>query len=816
MHRVPRLILTALLGLSGMALLSLLPQAIQRSRAETPGVWITAAHPDGVFSGEPDEAVQLTAFGSAPVDLSGWSLRDRLTGTGGLRFPSGFTVAPGTSIWVAYHALSFTLAFGYPPDAAVFTDGLEAVRPVEGVWPGFANSGDEIALRDSSGALVDAVLYGQGYTETLGWHGRLVQVYGIPGARAEGRILVRLRDPITQLPIDTDTAADWASDVQDPWRGRRIRFPGWTPDRYETPFTLSGTLPMTLIIAPDHAFEAVAAWIDGAQSSIIGEMFTFEHPRLAERLAAAAQRGVSVTLLLEGTPPGGITDDERYACRLLREAGGQCLIMRNAPAAIPPAMRRYAYAHAKFLVRDDRGVLIGTENLSPRAMPDDPKEDGTEGQRGVLAAFESPEIATFLNELFRQDMDPVFRDVGPLTQDPPPTYTPPITLGGRAYPVRFPRPIPITATDLTLIVGPEGMLNLNAGLWPLLREAGAGDRILAQQLSVPPWWGSGGADPATAPVISPNLYLASLLEAAGKGASVQLLLDRFYDDPADPQGNAATRSWLESLRTTSPTLSATLQVRLGNPGGRGLHNKMTLIHLRGEPYVILSSANGTETSHKLNRELALLFRSEEGFAALSELFRFDWELSRPKVYLPLIFRDHRPPHLLISEVLVNAPGIDPNEEWVELYHPGGAPLDLSGYRIGDAATPGDYEGMYRFPPGTILGPGQVIVVAVSAQAFSARYGVRPDFELAATDPLVPDLIPDSSWGRGSWNLNNTQDEVVLIGPEGEIDRVEWGSAPRCPAPPRGQSLERFPANRDTDTCADWRIQAFPSPGMIPR
>ncbi len=272
-----------------------------------------------------------------------------------MRFPAGFTIDPGASIWVAHHALSFPLAFGHPPDAAVFTDGIATVRPVAGVWPGFANSGDEVVLRDAPGALVDAVFYGAGYTETLGWHGRLVQVYGIPGARSEGRILVRRADPAAGLPVDTDTADDWATDAQDPWQGRRLRFPGWAPERHERPFRLSGTLPMTLIIAPDHAFEAVAAWLDGAQASLIGEMFTFEHPALADRLAAAARRGVSVTLLLEGEPPGGITDDERYACRVLREAGGRCLVMQNMPAAVPPAMRRYAYAHAKFLVRDGRG-----------------------------------------------------------------------------------------------------------------------------------------------------------------------------------------------------------------------------------------------------------------------------------------------------------------------------------------------------------------------------------------------------------------------------------------------------------------------------
>ncbi|MFN3928649.1 MAG: phospholipase D-like domain-containing protein, partial [Thermoflexus sp.] len=736
MRRTPRLILTFVFGFGGAAIFFTLSSGHHVSHAGISGAWITAVHPDGVFAGEPDEAVQLLVLGPAPVDLGGWTLRDRLTGTGGLRFPPGFIVTPGVPIWVAHHALSFTLAFGRPPDAAVFTDGLSVVRPVSGTWPGFANAGDKVVLRDSNGALVDAVLYGAGYTETLGWNGPLVQVYHIPGARGEGRILFRRVDPVTGLPVDTDTASDWASDARDPWHGRRVRFPGWAPERYEQPFRLTGTIPMTLIIAPDHAFEAVATWIDEAQASIVGEMFTFEHSRLAERLAAAAQRGVSVTLLLEGTPPGGITDDERYACRLLREAGGQCLVMRNMPTATPPALRRYAYAHAKFLVRDDRWVLVGTENLSPRAMPDDPKGDGTEGQRGVLVALESPEVAAFLSQLFYTDTDPVFRDVAPLMEDPPPTYTPPITLGGATYPVRFPEPIPIIASDLQFIVGPEGTLNLEAGIWALLRQADPGDEVMVQQLTVPPWWGPSAADPTTAPVISPNLYLATLIEAAGRGTSVRLLLDRFYDDPANPRGNAATVAYVESLRATSSTLSVTLQARTGNPGGRGLHNKMTLIRLGGMPYIVLSSANGTETSHKLNRELTLIFRSEEGFAALSELFRFDWELSKPKAYLPLVFQNHRPPHLLISEVLVNAIEIDPNEEWVELYNPTGGVLDLSGYRIGDAASPGDYEGMYRFPEGATIGPGQAVVIAVSAQAFLARYGIRPHFELAGTDPLV--------------------------------------------------------------------------------
>jgi hypothetical protein len=43
------------------------------------------------------------------------------------------------------------------------------------------------------------------------------------------------------FPLDTDTASDWASDREDPWTGRRMRFPGWAPERFGTSFRLSGT-----------------------------------------------------------------------------------------------------------------------------------------------------------------------------------------------------------------------------------------------------------------------------------------------------------------------------------------------------------------------------------------------------------------------------------------------------------------------------------------------------------------------------------------------------------------------------------------------
>ena len=52
-----------------------------------------------------------------------------------------------------------------------------------------------------------------------------------------------------------------------------------------------------------------------------------------------------------------------------------------------------------------------------------------------------------------------------------------------------------------------------------------------------------------------------------------------------------------------------------------------------------------------------------------------------------------------------------------------------------------------------------------------------------------------------------------------IDQMSYGTDttafdPACPGVKEGHSLERSPANVDTDTAADWIDQEFPNPGSV--
>jgi len=100
----------------------------------------------------------------------------------------------------------------------------------------------------------------------------------------------------------------------------------------------------------------------------------------------------------------------------------------------------------------------------------------------------------------------------------------------------------------------------------------------------------------------------------------------------------------------------------------------------------------------------------------------------------------QPARLLISEVVYDPDGLEPAGEWIEIYNAGGSPVDLDAHKLGDEETQGEQEGLYAFPPGAQLQPGEVAVVAGQAAVFLARYGQPPDFELRESDPLVPDMV----------------------------------------------------------------------------
>lgn len=779
-----------------------------------PGVLISAVHYYG-YNSYDDEAVQLTNAGAFTVSLMNWRLSEG-NSTGALTFPA-FDLAPGRRTWATNHADAFYAMFGeWPVFAKVPTGG---VLPLTGTWLSLPNDrGADIKLVDASGVLRDRLLYGSATTiPGGGWESAAVQPYTPTTAFArEGQILYRKLDEATGLPGDTDTSADWAQDRADPITGRRVRYPGWNLERFYRTVQITQTARLTVGVAPDNAFQVISQVIASAQQTLTIEVYSFENAALAELLAARARVGVSVTLLLEGEPAGGLTDQEKWSCQQVEEAGGACWFMFNDTGRTPKVYNRYSNQHAKVLVADDRLVAISSENLSPRSLPDDDKSDGTAGQRGVVLVTDAPGVVKAARQTWAADFDPGrFRDLvrwssSDALYGPPPFGFVPITVtGGTTYTVLFPQPATLSGTfPFEVIQSPENSLRQSESLLGLIARAGPNDEIAVEQLQEPPHWGPAFGTPSS----DPNVYLEALIAAASRGARVRLLLDSYYDDG----DNAATVVYIESLRAVSETLRANLQAHTGNPTTLGIHNKMVLAFISGRGYVHVGSLNHGELAAKGSREVAIQVQSDAAYAYLRRVFDSDWY----RVYLPIVMQNYTPPpppadHVLISEVYYSS---TVTEQWVELYNPTLRTVDLADYKIGDAESPDKFEGMYRFPAGTVMGPRGVMVIA-----FDARQVPQANFQMCPTcGGNVPVMSKYPGWGTGDWWLAGHGDHVLLLGPgDIPVDVVVHGDAsyPGVIAHPGvsvyTHSLERFPANQDTDNCTiDFRDQFPPTPAKV--
>jgi hypothetical protein len=196
-------------------------------------------------------------------------------------------------------------------------------------------------------------------------------------------------------------------------------------------------------------------------------------------------------------------------------------------------------------------------------------------------------------------------------------------------------------------------------------------------------------------------------------------------------------------------------------------------------------------------------------------------------YFPSVLKSYPTPtptplpgYLLITEVLYDPAGTEPDGEWIELFNAGGSTIDLSGYKIGDEETSGDSEGMFIFPSGAELAPGDVLVVANRAVSFYKNHARLPDFELRESHPYIPDLQKYTAWSGGNVELNNGGDEVLLLdASDGQVDGVSWGSSSEVLDPPvaavlEQHSLERRPAYQDTNHAVDWVDQDLPAPGQV--
>lgn len=473
-----------------------------------PRIVIAAAHIDSATSGEPDESILLWNIGSGTQSLAGWQISSG-SRTATIPITSTLQLAPAHRLWCTAQAVAFRTTSPEEPSCEWAVDSDPTVENLSGKL-GFTNGGGFIKLFDASGALIDTLLYGDETQPQPGWNGLAAQLYHRRGTSANGQVWQRKLDPQSWQPIDSDQASDWAGDLNDPLWGRRVRIPGWggwsVADR-GLPISASATASVTVLVGPEGLFAPLNALLASAQTNIDLSIYTMEHPEAARTLVAAAKRGVKIRILLEGSPPGGISDVQKWCVAQLAAAGVEIRYLAqidDAPNGYPV---RYRFTHAKYGVIDSKLAMVGTDNFNYDSMPiEQSKVVG--GRRGFYLLTDAAPVITGLQSIFATDWRPDrFLDLHPFDPASSKFGGPPADFVLPEPPVYFVKESPFRtpvsvqgSANFTIISSPENSLRPDAGLFALIAQAGAGDEITLMQLYEHKNWG----ESTSSPIADPN------------------------------------------------------------------------------------------------------------------------------------------------------------------------------------------------------------------------------------------------------------------------------------------------------------------------
>jgi phosphatidylserine/phosphatidylglycerophosphate/cardiolipin synthase-like enzyme len=546
------------------------------------------------YSNMNNEFIALFNAGTTPVDLTGWYLTDEPykenEQQAKLRFPDNTVFASNTTIYITQNASAFFKETRKIPDYEYMADARSDVAQMNTYRTlTMSNTGGLVALIDSELTTVDLVVYGETEYAPAGWEGAPIP--------SSGAGVVLKRTQIQGKPVDTNTASDWI----------HPRIYGIGQSEF-TPQKISFTGEITTFVSPDSSYQAITNELRKATHSIHMNMYEFTNLALCNELIDALTRNISVTLLLEGSPVGGLDEREKFIVNRLAANGG--IIRFLVSDEENDVHARYRFDHAKYLVIDEESVIVESCNWANTGVPKDP----TYGNREWGIIIQNQEIASYFLDVFQQDSDPTRNDISSsekMNLSLPAYYHIDDSVPNGHYTPGFTPQTTTTACTVTPVFSPDMS---EQAICDAIDSATTS--IYIEQLYIYKNW-----DDAISP------FVEHLINKSMQGIDVKIILDY-------------TPEFTDTIVLLNETKQYLQQYGIEVHFIHSDSSPFTTVHNKGmiidNTTTLISSINWNEVSVSRNREVGILIENTDVASYYATVFFSDWSLD-PTAHPPSAF-----------------------------------------------------------------------------------------------------------------------------------------------------------------------------------
>jgi len=525
------------------------------------------------------------------INISGWYLTNEpfkcKNKQNKIIFPNNTKIFEKSKIIISENASSYKFETGKNPDFEYNYDTNSLIpQMISEKKFIMSNKGCAISLKDAYNHTIDCVIYGNKSYNSYFWNGPSIPFSG------EGVVLKRNFDK-DNIPIDANISKDWEN--------KKKYFIGQS-NFLKKEFEINGEI--TTFVSPDCSFNTIVNEIRNANETIFLNIYEFTDSFLCDELIKALLRDVSVKIYLEGGPIGGISKEEKFILKRLQNYGANIrfIVSDNKKKVFS----RYVFNHGKYLIIDNKTVIVESCNWGRTGVPKDPSYGNREW--GIIIKNEI--VAQYFLNVFFDDWDPercdsysfydmnfsypsnfyiedrIFRG----------TYSP--NFSYKKFYGNF-TVIPVFSPD-----------NSYSAILDIIDSAN--DCIYIEQLYIYRDWSD-----------KLNPFVEKLVKKAKQGVKIKVIMNYNPSYESTNKEINQTKIYLESYGINVKFIYTNWSIFTN------VHNKGVIVD---NNTVLISSINWNENSVTRNREAGIIIKNSEIAHYYSNVFFYDWKLNSPVLH----------------------------------------------------------------------------------------------------------------------------------------------------------------------------------------